>query len=70
MPFGKGIYLTDSFSKAAKESCTQKDESPDGKHYGIVFAVEAALGEMYKAYEPDQFKNGLPAYYHSVYGVG
>ena len=32
--------------------------------------VEAALGEMHRAYEPDLFVNGPPIYYHSVYGVG
>ena len=35
-----------------------------------MFLAEAALGEMHKAYEPDQMNNGLPIYCHSVYGVG
>lgn len=38
--------------------------------YGVVFLVEAALGEMHRAYEPDQLMSGLPLYCHSVYGVG
>ena len=35
-----------------------------------MFLCEAALGEMHKAYDPEPFVNGLPLYYHSVYGVG
>jgi hypothetical protein len=36
--FGKGIYLTDCFSKAANQSHTRDEQ------FGIVFLVEAALG--------------------------
>jgi hypothetical protein len=36
--FGKGIYLTDCFSKAANKSHNR------GEQFGIVFLVEAALG--------------------------
>ena len=43
--FGRGIYLTDSFSKAANVSVSQTE--------GAVFLCEAALGEMHRAYEPD-----------------
>ncbi len=43
--FGRGIYLTDSFSKAANISLNQNQAA--------VFLVEAALGEMHRAYEPD-----------------
>ena len=62
--FGKGIYLTDCFSKAANKSQNR------GEQFGIVFLVEAALGQMHLAYSPDQFKNGAPSFNHSVYGVG
>ena len=68
--FGRGIYLTDSFSKAANVSCNPQQVTDQGTHYGVVFLCEAALGEMHKAYEPEPFVNGLPQYYHSVYGVG
>ena len=47
MMFGRGIYLTDCFSKAASKSM--------GSNLGVVFLAEAALGEMHMAYEPDQF---------------
>lgn len=71
LTFGAGIYLHDCFSKAASISCNQKEKDPQsGQHFGIVFLCEAALGEMHRAYEPDQFINGLPMYSHSVYGVG
>jgi hypothetical protein len=43
--FGRGIYLTDSFSKAANVSLNQSEAA--------VFLAEAALGEMHRAYEPD-----------------
>jgi hypothetical protein len=47
--FGRGIYLTDCFSKAASQSLTQDDQGS----YGVVFLVEAALGDMHQAYEPN-----------------
>ena len=34
-----------------------------------MFLAEAALGEMHRAYQPEQFP-GAPAFSHSVYGVG
>ncbi len=68
--FGRGIYLTDSFSKAAVVSFSQQQANQPGSHYGVVLLAEAALGEMHRAFEPDQFANGLPIYCHSVYGVG
>lgn len=68
--FGRGIYLTDCFSKAASVSCNSQQRNEDGTYQGVVFLVEAALGEMHRAYEPDQMVNGLPLYCHSVYGVG
>ena len=34
-----------------------------------MFLVEAALGEMHRAYSPGQFR-GAPQFSHSVYGVG
>lgn len=60
--FGPGIYLTDCFSKAAKNTTIGGQ--------GIVFLAEAALGDMHFAYEPDQFQSGLPRFAHSVFGVG
>ena len=68
--FGKGIYLTDCFSKAANSCQVQVVSSFDQNRFGIVFLVEAALGQMHLAYQPDQFKHGPPIYCHSVYGVG
>jgi hypothetical protein len=41
--FGKGIYLTDCFSKAANNAIS-------GQGQGVVFLVEAALGDMHKAF--------------------
>lgn len=48
--FGRGIYLNDCFSKAASQSFFQNE---DGNNYGVVFLVEAALGDMHKSYEPN-----------------
>jgi hypothetical protein len=64
--FGKGIYLTDCFSKAANQCQVQ----PSKTKLGVVFLVEAALGEMHLAYQPEQFKTGAVIFSHSVYGVG
>lgn len=47
--FGRGIYLTDCFSKAASQSFSQDDQG----NYGVVFLVEAALGDMHQSYEPN-----------------
>ena len=35
----------------------------------LVFLAEAALGEMHRAHQPEQFP-GAPSFSHSVYGVG
>jgi hypothetical protein len=62
--YGKGIYLTDCFSKAANNAIS-------GQGQGVVFLVEAALGDMHKAFQPEQNRRGaLPFFAHSVYGVG
>jgi len=54
LPFGRGIHLTDSFSRAAGVSCTEKQGADSNNNfYGVVFLCEAALGEMHRAYEPD-----------------
>jgi Poly(ADP-ribose) polymerase catalytic domain len=45
--FGRGIYLTDCFSKAANQSCSQSLELENQGHFGVVFLMEAALGDMH-----------------------
>ena len=35
----------------------------------MIFLVEAALGEMHRAYQPEAYR-GAPQNSHSVYGVG
>lgn len=62
--FGKGIYFTDSSSKAAASSLSS---SKYGE--GFLILAEVALGDMEKVFKPTQF-NGAPGYKHSVYGVG
>lgn len=42
--FGKGIYLTDCFSKAANGCSVQAVSAFDQDRFGIIFLVEAALG--------------------------
>ena len=49
MRFGKGIYLTDCFSRAASQSF----EGGEGPKLGLVFLVEVALGDMHWAYAPE-----------------
>ena len=67
--FGKGIYLTDCFSKAASQ-CMPIGADKETMQ-GVVFLAEAALGDMHKAYQPESFKRGAtPFSAHSVYGVG
>ncbi|CDW73944.1 poly [Stylonychia lemnae] len=63
--FGKGIYFTDSSSKAARESVLTGTKVGDG----FLFLCEVALGDMHKAFQPNNF-NKPPNYHHSVYGVG
>ena len=65
--FGKGIYLSDAFSKAIGQ-CHLNTKSTEPK-LGLVFLAEAALGEMHRAHQPEQFP-GAPSFSHSVYGVG
>lgn len=65
--FGKGIYFTDSASKAALQSLpAQKKVS----NRCFMVLAEVALGDMHKAYAPYQFKRSAPMYCHSVAGVG
>ena len=68
--FGKGIYLTDCFSKAASQCFADQgfDSNDEGKR-GIVFLVEVALGDMHWAYQPEPLMQ-MPPQAHSVYGVG
>ena len=56
--FGKGIYLTDQFGKAAG-AC-----KGDNKY---VLVVEAALGDIFHATQPT---SELPKFYHSLKGNG
>lgn len=43
--FGKGIYLTDCFSKAANQCQVQASSSTfDSPKFGVVFLAEVALG--------------------------
>ena len=65
--FGKGIYFTDCFSKAAMKAMEMK---PAQISKAYVMLSEVALGDMHKAYAPHQFKRSAPMYCHSVYGVG
>lgn len=54
--FGKGIYLTDCFSKAANQCqvAAQATSTFDPtSNFGLIFLVEAALGQMHLAYAPD-----------------
>lgn len=67
--FGKGIYLTDCFSKALLASSAVRPESGTASLVYVVLA-EVALGDMHKAFQPHQFKRSAPNYCHSVYGVG
>ena len=65
--FGKGIYFTDCFSKAAMQAMSQK---PAQVSRAFVLLSEVALGDMHKAFAPHQFKRSAPMFCHSVYGVG
>ena len=68
--FGKGIYLTDCFSRAAQMSIDTHELSSTGQaQRGVVFLVEVALGDMHRAYQPDPLIQ-MPPMAHSVYGVG
>ena len=65
--FGKGIYFTDCFSKAAAH-CIGPNKQQVNRSFMVL--SEVALGDMHKAYAPHQFKKSAPMYCHSVYGVG
>lgn len=74
MRFGKGIYLTDCFSRAASQchDANSLSQSADGAaeaKLGLVFLVEVALGDMHWAYAPDPLMK-MPPMAHSVYGIG
>mgnify|MGYP000979437786 CR=1 len=55
MRFGKGIYLTDCFSRAASQchDASSLSQGGDDAKLGLVFLVEVALGDMHRAYAPD-----------------
>ena len=68
--FGKGIYLTDCFSRAASQCFDQSSlSSGAASKQGMVFLVEVALGDMHRAYAPEPLLQ-MPPMAHSVYGVG
>ena len=69
LKYGKGIYLTDCFSRAALASMDLSPQAPTTQKT-LVFLVEAALGEMHKAFEPEPDMLMAPGNCHSVYGVG
>lgn len=71
MRFGKGIYLTDCFSRAASQCHDATSLSAEGEEtkLGLVFLVEVALGDMHWAYAPEPLMQ-MPPMAHSVYGVG
>ena len=49
--YGKGIYLTDCFSKAASQCLGDLSSIQPGQpKQGVVFLVEVALGEMHQAF--------------------
>lgn len=51
--FGKGIYLTDCFSRAASQ-CLDYSTLEDGQaKQGVVFLVEVALGDMHWSFDPE-----------------
>jgi len=68
--FGKGIYLTDCFSRAAAQSIGEAGPVTAGQaRQGVVFLVEVALGDMHWAFQPEPTLQ-MPEMAHSVYGVG
>lgn len=68
--FGKGIYFTDCFSKAALQSLGPAKKIANTSHRSFILLSEVALGDMHRAYAPHQFKRSAPMFCHSVYGVG
>ena len=60
--------MTDCFQKAINQ-CQLNKSTDAGPQQGMIFLVEAALGEMHRAYQPEAFR-GAPQNSHSVYGVG
>lgn len=62
--FGKGIYLADVCSKAARY-CHANAESPEG----LIILCEAALGKSHNMLKAKSFKRP-PNGYHSIMGVG
>ena len=69
MRFGKGIYLTDCFSKAASQCFDQNTSLSEGTKQGVVFLVEVALGDMHFSHSPEPLIQ-MPPNAHSVYGIG
>ena len=69
--FGKGIYLTDCFSKAAQQSIggDASGLQPGQAKKGVILLVEVALGDMHVAKQPEPTLM-MPQFSHSVYGVG
>ena len=67
--FGKGIYFTDCFSRAATQ-CVGMRGSATKDARCFMLLSEVALGDMHKAFSPYQFKKSAPMYCHSVHGVG
>ena len=62
--FGKGIYLTDCFSRAATMAMNEKKPQRV-----TVLVAETALGDIYTAKAPQDFESA-PIYHHSVFGPG
>jgi hypothetical protein len=53
--FGKGIYFTDCFSKAAKASLIFRKAQRGDTVRSFVLLCEVAAGDMHRAYSPHQF---------------
>ena len=62
--FGKGIYFTDTVSKAATLSFVKKIDKEC-----ILLLCDVAIGEEYRLVKP-KVLNKPPKPYHSVLGVG
>jgi len=63
--FGKGLYFSDSSSKAMIQSVNPSTRQGEA----FIILCEVALGTMHKVFKPHQFAKA-PMYHHSVYGVG
>lgn len=53
--FGKGIYFTDCFSKAAKMTLSMSKGQRGQRIKSFVILAEVALGDMHLACQPHQF---------------